>query len=104
MRPQLTVLLLTPTGWRWLKSAGVLPVVWLAKRASGMDSSADRTADTQHNAYRENLVGKRCSGYTEHTTERGGAAKRTSRASGYSERPRGAGAKGCNPLFSVVTR
>ena len=24
-----------------------------------------------HNAYRENLVGKRCSGYTEHTTERG---------------------------------
>ena len=46
--------------------------------------------------------GKRCSGYTELTTERGGAAKRTSRASGNPERPRGASAKGCNPLFSVV--
>ena len=41
---------------------GVEFELWcVAERESGLRAR-------HHNAYRENLVGKRCSGYTEHTT------------------------------------
>ena len=49
MRPQLTVLLLTHTGWRWLKSAGVLPVV--------VNAQADARRYTERIPLRESHLG-----------------------------------------------